>query len=149
MSNNKIETAIKEKMTGNKQESALKFINAICEIGITVEDTDCHDRWNFIFQNSADGFACCQLEDDGKFNIWIMLNFGVHDGDDDLKEFAWSHVVECPQPQWCNEKGCGRHKNTWVIYGKEYVNTCHAPLAFFAVDEEMLDKVKRLFLNIN
>ena len=66
--------------------------------------------------------------------------------ENELKEFTWSHVVNCPQklcePPYC--EGDNKSKNQWQIFGKNYESTCHSPLAFFGPDENALNNMKKL-----
>ena len=149
MTGKPIETAINEKLTGEAQENALKFVTTLQANGFSFEGWEDGDVAGWDPTYNGKGGGCIMIP--GELNIWLGLGWCFDDNssvDDDLKEFAWEHVVVCPQksckPPYC--EGDNHSKNRWQIFGKEFESTCHSPLAFFNPDSIKLEKIKRLLL---
>jgi len=142
-----IETAITEKLTGDKQRDALNFIASMRENGFSFEgwSDGKSEGWDPTYNGK--GFGCVLIDDVFMFFIGLDWDFG-HGGlieDDELKEFAWAHTTVCPQSV-CNPPHCENSKNRWQIFGKEYESVCHAPLQFFDLDAKALDNIVKLLL---
>jgi len=148
MSKKLIEEQIKEKLTGETQKNTLDFIDSMRENGFSFEGFDAGNegvRWTPTYKGV--GFGCVAVEDCFMFWIGLEWDFGSGDTvDAELKEFAWSHVVICPQEKYCKPPYCDGSKNRLQIFGREYESTCHAPLAFFGPDAEIFDNLKKLLL---
>jgi len=147
MSGKLIENAIKEKLTGEKQKNALDFIAAMREKGFSFEGWGSGDDvgWNPTYNGK--GFGCVLVSN--QFMFFIGLDWSFDDSgpaDDELKEFAWAHVVNCPQEKYCKPPHCENSKNRWQIFQKEFESTCHAPLAFFNLVAKKLENIKKLLL---
>ena len=149
MSDRLIESKIKEKLTCEIQENTLDFISFMYGNGFTFESFDAGSEigWNPIYKGK--GIGCAMISDE--FMFWLGLDWCFDDNgtiENELKEFTWSHVVNCPQkpcePPYC--EGDNKSKNQWQIFGKNYESTCHSPLAFFGPDENTLNNMKKLIL---
>ena len=151
-----IEDAIKEKLKGETQKTTLDFIVSMQKNGFSFEGFSAGGegvRWTPT--HKGEGFGCVAVED--CFMFWIGLVDWYSDDDnsvdDELKEFAWTHVVVCPQEKYCkppycqgDSQGNNHCKNRWQIFGKVHESTCHAPLAFFGPDAKALDNIAKLLL---
>jgi len=156
MSKNLIENVIHEKLTGETQKNALDLIAFMQENGFSFKDFASGNdiRWTPMYKGN--GIGCIAVAEESMLNdsnniaIWLGLecNFENDDTEDDeLKEFAWSHIVNCPQ-ELCKPPHCKGSKNRYKILGKEYESTCHAPLAFFELSDKSLENIKKLILMI-
>ena len=149
-----IENTINEKLTGEARKNALDFITFMRENEFSCDwsGVDNDILWTPAYK--GEGFGNITVapewskENDG-FILWIgpVCDFeNSGSADNDLKEFAWAHVVTCPQKKYCGEGYCGAGKNHWKIFGKEYESTCHAPLSFFNPDAKAFKHIKKLML---
>ena len=146
----KIEDKINVVLSGETQKNSLDFIAFMRTNGFSFEGFDMGDDevgWNPIFKEKSIG--CIMVSDQLMF--WLGLDWCFDDNgsvSDDLKDFTWSHVVNCPQepckPPYC--EGDNHSKNHWKIFEKEFESTCHSPLAFFGPDAKTLDNIKKLLL---
>lgn len=155
MSAIQIENAIKERLVGETQKHTLDFVAFMRKNEFSCEwfDAGC-DGWTPSYK--GEGFGTIMVapewsqEKDG-FILWLGLECvfdDIEQADDDLKEFAWAHVVICPQNNYCKPPYCENSKNHWKVFGREYESTCHAPLAFFNPDANTLENLKKLFVMI-
>jgi len=142
-----IETAIKEKLSGEKQQNALNFIASMQENGFSFEGWSDGDSEGWDPTYNGKGFGCVLVADDFMFFIGLDWDFGHNCAveDSELKKFAWAHTTICPQSP-CNPPYCENNKNPWQIFGKKYESTCHSPLQFIAPDAETLNNIKSLLL---
>jgi len=145
--NKELENAINDYFTGDAKENALDFTAFLSANDILLESNGDGRGWAVggIVGNS-NGFLMIDTAG-GRLAIWINnCDFpGGDSADDDLKAFAWAHVVNCPQEP-CVGGGCAEKHHRNVIFGREYDSTCHSPLAFFEPDAETLEGIKKLFL---
>jgi len=140
------EEAIKKALTGDAQRNALDFTAFLRENGLSLEKIDVPGGWNVYIKGINSAFVQV-FGDRNSFNV--VLHISTYDGespvDDDLKGFAWAHVVSCPQgcggPAFCDES-----QNRRTIFGKTYESTCQSPLAFIDPDAHDLIKVQELML---
>jgi len=152
MSNILIEDVIKEKLIGETQENILNFVAWMQENEFDFKNlrfigTELRGHASY----KSKGFASIMISD--QFVMWIGLSVKFHKTEDDeIKDLAWSHVVNCPQVEHdCNpphNRSCKRYHCRWKVFGKEFPSTCHAPLAFFGPDTEALEKLKKLLVLI-
>jgi len=142
----KIEDAIHAALSGDAQKNALAFAAFLRANDLSIEKIDVPGGWNV--NEGKINIAFVQIFGDrNEFNI--VLHISTYDGkspaDDGLKEFAWAHVVLCPQgcggPTFCNES-----QNRRTILGKEYESTCQSPLAFINPSAHDLIKAQKLIL---
>ena len=142
----KIEDAIHAALSGDAQKNALDFIAFLRANGLSLEKIDVPGGWNV--NEGKINIAFVQIFGDrNEFNV--VLHISTYDGespvDDDLREFAWAHVVLCPQgcgsPALCEES-----QNRRTILGKEYESTCQSPLAFINPGAHDLTKAQKLML---
>jgi len=146
----KIEDKINSTLGGEMQRNSLDFITFMRENGFSFDGFDIGNDevgWNPIFKEKSIG--CLMITD--KFMFWLGLDWCFDDTvsvDNELKEFVWKNVVNCPQepcePPYC--EGDNHSKNNWEIFGKEFKSTCHSPLAFIGPDVETFDNLKKLLL---
>lgn len=147
-----IENAIHERLTGEARINALDFVVFMHENEFTFEGFDLGHTvgWNPAY--SGKGIGCTMVSD--QFMFWLGLECEFDSSgpaDDELKDFAWAHVINCPQdlckPPYCQANdehpGC---KNRWGIFGRDYESTCHAPLAFVNPDAKAFENLKKLML---
>jgi hypothetical protein len=152
-----IEDGIREKLTGDPQKNALDLVAFMRENEFSFDafDMGSETGWNPTYKGK--GFGCVQIGNDNTLGFWLGLDWNFDDTgklaqhvDDDLKEFAWAHVVVCPQEKYCKPPYCQPNdehpgsRNRWQIFGKEYESTCHAPLAFFNPDAKAVENLKKL-----
>jgi len=126
-----LENAINASLEGDIQKNALDFAAFLEANEIMLESNGDGRGWAIggVVGNS-NGFMMVDCE--GKnLGIWINdCDFYSNDSTgDDLKEFAWTQVVNCPQ-EGCVGGGCAEQNHRNTIFGKEYESTCHSPLAF-------------------
>ena len=151
-----IENIINERLTGKAQKNALDLVVFMQENGFSFEGFNTgatHDgevRWTPTYK--GEGIGCVAVAEElmlaagVDIAIWLGLDCDFEDNgtvDDELKEFAWAHVVNCPQTP-CQPPYCENSKNKWKIFGKECESTCHSPLAFFEIDATSLENIKKL-----
>jgi len=150
MSGKLIESAIKEKLTGEKQKNALDFVASMQENGFSFNGWSDSDSEGWDPTYNGKGFGCVLVHDAFMFFIGLAWDCGRNniDVDDELKEFAWSSMTVCPQspcePPYC--QGENHSKNHWQIFGKQYESTCHSPLQFIDPDAKTLDNILKLLL---
>ena len=142
----KIEDQIKHGLNGDVQKNALDFANFLRTNNFSAEWNEKHDGWNVIYKGWNMVFSKV-ISDENVFAI--VFNTCDFDGDgpadDDVREFAWAHVVVCP-------RGCGSaticemSQKHIKVFGKEYENICVAPLECFNLDGKDLENAKRLML---
>jgi len=151
MPEKQIENVINEKLTGDAQQNALDLITFMRENGFSFEGFDAGNevRWDPVYNGRGVGCIAVaeerMLKEGVSIALWLGLDWRLDDmsADDELKEFAWAHVVNCPQGP-CNPPYCENSKNRWSIFGKAHESVCHAPLAFFKTDDEALGSIKKL-----
>ena len=142
------EAQIKRALTGEAQKNALDFAAFLRTNGLSLERLDDCDGWNVYIKGINSAFV--QFFGD-RNNFYVVLHISTYDGespvDDDLKEFAWAHVLLCPQgcggPAFCEES-----QNRRTIFGKEFESTCQSPLAFLNPDANEIKKVQKLMLTL-
>ena len=140
------EKQINAALTGDAQKNALDFAAFTRENELSLEKLDIPGGWNVYIKGINSAFV--QIFGD-RNNFNVVLHISTYDGespmDDDLKEFAWAHVVECPEgcggPKFCDES-----QNRRTIFGKEYESTCQSPLAFLNPDAHDLVTIQKLLL---
>jgi len=146
-SSNRIETVISESLKGDVQAATLDFITFAQEHGFSFEPFDAGSevRWHPVYQGKIVG--CVYVGE--VFVLWLGLDWSVDESsqaDEELKEFTWANIVNCPQsvckPPFC--QGENHSQNHWRIFDREFTSTCHAPLAFIAPDATALDYMKKL-----
>jgi hypothetical protein len=143
-----ITDVIKEKLTGEVQKHTLDFIFFMQENGFSFEGFDAGDegfRWTPVYNGK--GLGCVAITD--CFMFWVGLDWCFKDNgtvDNEMKSFINTHVVICPQEQYCKPPYCEGSKNHWQIFNDEYKSTCHSPLAFFSPDINTFELMKKLFL---
>ena len=141
-----IEEAINDTLRGDALQNALEFAAFLRANGLSLEKIDIPGGWNVYIRGINSAFVQI-FRDRNNFNV--VLHISTYDGespvDDELKEFAWAHVVLCPQgcggPAFCDES-----QNRRTIFGKEYDSTCQSPLAFIAPDANDLVNIQKLML---
>ena len=141
-----LEKEINKNLSGDIQKIALDwaaFLRAKDEL--SVEQLSC-GGWN-IYRKGINSAYMAFYRDRNAFDI--VLHISSYDGenpvDDDLKEFAWSHVVHCPQG--CGSSSfCEESRNRRTIFGKEYESLCQSPLHFSNPNVEELKKIQELLL---
>jgi len=142
----KFEAEIKKALTGGARQTALDFAAFLRANDLTLEKLDIPGGWNVYVKGINSAFVQIFRE---RNNFNVVLHISGYDGegpvDDNLKAFAWAHVVTCPEgcggPEFCNES-----QNRRTILGREYESTCQSPLAFLALEADDLAKVQTLLL---
>jgi len=175
MSTRLIEDVINEKLTGTTQAHSLDLIGFMQKNGFTFDGFDSGNdvRWTPTYKEF--GIGCIAVAEEAMLSggvsiaIWLGLDCGLDTGDisdEELKAFTWSKVVNCPQTEHGCDPGCmgeqlaeqatspphnrscEEYRNRWQVFGKEFENTCHSPLAIFNLDDESLANTKKLMLKI-
>jgi len=146
MSEQLIEEQIKAELSGDMQKNALDFAAFLQANDFSPKRNDEDDAWNIFYKETNIVFVKITRE---KNELAIVLNSCDFDGgnpaDNDLKEFAWSWVVFCPQ-------GCGApticemSRKRVTIFGKDYENICIASYEFFNPDTHELEIIKKLMI---
>jgi len=137
---------VRKKLKGGARKNALDFAAFLRVNDLSLEKIDVPGGWNVNAKNTNIAFVQI-FGDRNTFNV--VLHISTYDGenpiDDDLKAFAWAHVVLCPQgcgaPAFCEES-----QNRRTILGKEFESTCQSPLAFINPGADELIKVQQLML---
>jgi len=140
------EKQINAALTGGAQKNALDFAAFMRANGFSLEKLDIPGGWNVYIKGINSAFVQI-FRDRNNFNV--VLHISTYDGeipvDDDLKAFAWAHVVTCPEgcggPKFCDES-----QNRRTIFGKEYESTCQSPLAFLDLNAHDLINIQKLML---
>ena len=146
MAGKKIEDVMKNVLKGEAQENALNFISHVRKLNesgvfpINMNDENDESGWNvdglgFIVVTGGEDFP-------GPWAMWLMAeNIGEHtqNTEDDIKEFAWSHVSPCGS--------CGGDCSpgtTTKVFGKTFENVCQHNLMFVNPDSEAVRNMKRI-----
>ena len=156
MSGKIIEVVINEKLVGKIQKNALELVTFMQDQGISFEgfDDGSNIRWTPTYRGR--GIGCVAVAEElmlsagVSFALWLGLDCEFENectADNELQEFVTAHVVNCPQGL-CKPPYCENNRNSWTIFGREYESTCHAPLAFFTLDDDVLENIKKLVLLI-
>jgi len=156
-----IEDIINEKLTGDAQARALSLVGFMRDNGFTLDGFESGNdvRWTPAYK--GDSFGCIAIAEDAMLSsgvsiaIWFGLGCGLEksvSADDELKNFTWSKVVNCPQTEYgCDpphNRSCEEYRNRWQVFGKEFESTCHSPLAIFNLDDKSLANIRKLLLLI-
>ena len=142
-----LEDAINNALKGSMRENALSFSAFLRENGIPLYSNGDGRGWAIggVVGNSG-GYM---MVDDSGGNLGIWINDcdfkDAGTASEGLKEFAWAHVVNCPQEP-CVNGGCAEKNHRNVVFGREYESTCHSSLAVLNPDAETLENAKMLFL---
>ena len=147
-----IESAIREKLTGEVQRDTLDFVAFMRKNGFTFEYFDLGHTVGWNPALNGVGIGCAMISD--QFMFWLGLECEYESGgpaEDELKEFAWAHAVVCPQenckPPYCiADEEHPASRNRWQIFGRAYESTCHAPMAFFGPDAKAFANLRKLML---
>jgi len=141
----KIEQEIKNGLSGDTQKNALDFAAFLRANNFALEWNDEHGGWHIISEGRIIVFSKV-IGDENVFAIvFNTCDFGDGPADEDVKAFAWAHVVICPQ-------GCGgpaiceMSQKRVTIFGREFENVCIAPLECFNLDADELKKAQKLML---
>jgi len=144
MSDKRIEDVISSVLTGDTQKNALEFIAHIRAIGDAENfSITAHDESGFVISNM--GYMMVNGSDDfpGPWTIWVEANnLGEHSktpADENIKEFAWSHVSPCGS---CGGK-CSPGTST-KIFGKVFENVCQNYLMFTNPNTDAVDYMKKI-----
>ena len=143
---NLFEAQINAALTGDAQKNALDFAAFLRANDMSLEKIDVPGGWNVYIKGINSAFVQI-FSDRNEFNVVLHISTynGESPADDELKAFAWVHIVLCPQG--CGGPAfCGESQNRRTIFGKEYESTCQSPLAFLAPDAHDLKKVQKLML---
>lgn len=158
MSEQRIEDAIKEKLSGDAQKNASDFVAYMRENEMTPEWNG--GIWICGYQNKPVCVVYVSGDEQmpGPWTIWHSGydskytpddipagedadKIGLNDltADEPLKEIAWAHI------NICGSCGCGRQPGRRTsVFGKEFDNVCTSTLAFTNPDAETLTYVKKL-----
>ena len=146
-----IEDAIRERLTSEVQKDVLNFIASSQESGVSYVGFDEEGGgWDPVHEK-RNIHGCVLVKDQFMFFIGIDCQLDeITQLDDELKEFACSHMTICPQsickPPYC--QGDNHSNNQYIIFGKEYESTCHSPLQFIGLDADKLNMLSKLLLAI-
>jgi len=147
MSNNVFEEKINTALSGDTLKNALDFVAFLqANDDFLAEPCEGADGWNIYRKGINSAYAAFNGD---KNNFDIVLHINSYDGeepvDDDLKKFAWSHVIICPQG--CGKTTfCGESKIHNKIFEKEYERICQSPLYFPTPNADEMKKVQKLLL---
>ena len=147
MSNKIFEEKIKQALSGDTLKNALNFVAFLqTNDDFSAEPCEGADGWNIYRKGINSAYAALNSD---KNNLDIVLHINTYDGeepvDDDLKEFAWTHVIICPKG--CGKTTfCGESKINNKIFEKEYERICQSPLYFPNPDADEMKMVQRLLL---
>ena len=155
MSEKRIENIINEKLTGETQSNMLNLVTFMRENGFSFDGDGAW--WTPKYGDDPVGAIAIALDEMIAANIsiaiWSSLDWNMGDistDDNELKEFTWSHVVNCPQVNMgCNpphNRSCKNYHNRVVFFGKKFESTCHSPLAFLELSDNSLENIKKLML---
>jgi hypothetical protein len=147
MSNKVFEDKIKATLSGNILNNALDFV-AFLQANEDLLAAPCEgaDGWNIYVKGINSAYVSFSGE---KNNFDIVLHINTYDGeepvDDELKEFAWAHVIICPKG--CGSSTfCGSSKLNEKIFEKEYERICQSPLYFPNPSCNEMKMVQKLLL---
>jgi hypothetical protein len=147
MTNETFEKKINTTLSGDTLKTALDFVAFLHENdGFSAEPCEGTEGWN-IYRNGINSAYIALGSDTNKIDVVLHINTygGEESVDDDLKEFAWSHVIICPQG--CGKKVfCGESKINNKIFEKEYERICQSPLYFSNPTINEMKKVQKLLL---
>ena len=153
MSKKIIEDVIKNVLKGDAQKNALELIAHIRanedagKFSISMYDDENESAWGGLTVSNL-GYIVVTGSDDfpGPWTMWMEadnLGEGLETlADENLKEFAWSHVSPCGN---CGAHGgqCAPGKHT-RIFGKDFENTCQANLIFINPNAETVEGMKKI-----
>ena len=138
---------INKNLEGDAQRNALDYINFLCENELSaIHQSDSTWGFDYLGENLSVVDIAGHMGPGGWVIYWGANEPSEPKGfkiDDDLKEFAWTHVGVCGQPSGkCgNSVSCGAN---WKIFGKDFGLVCHAPLIFNNPDTDKIIKIKKL-----
>lgn len=152
MSENRLEEAVRERLSGNNLENALDFAAFMRANGLSPEFHDSGDGWSIMRGNQSIGFILVNGAEEapGPWTIW----FNSCDFDDSrpvdeaVKETAWAHACICGHfSSGGKECGCGDQPGfRRTIFGRVFENRCHSPLMFLYPDARTLKDIQELLL---
>lgn len=135
-----IESAIREKLTGDAQINALNYVAFLeenCIDRLLFEDAWCYADGSVLYIDGGDSVP-------GPWTIWADCppsDIAHFPADEHLKEFAWKYANTCGQ---C---GCGAQPGLRkILFGKSFENICTATLMFTDPDSADLESIKKLAL---
>ena len=147
MSNKVFEAKISSALSGDTLKNALDFVDFLqTNDDFSIEPCEGADGWN-VYRK---GINSAYIAFDGEKNTFnIVLHINTYDGeesvDDNLKEFAWSHVIICPQG--CGKTTfCGESKMHNKIFEREYERICQSPLYFPNPTINEMKNIQKLLL---
>ena len=146
MANKRIEDVIQKVLTGDAQKNALDFIAHLRagdepeKFTIVMNDENDESGWSathlgFIVITGSDDFP-------GPWTMWLEANNLGESGapvDEDVKEFAWTHVSPCGS---CGGT-CSPGTST-KVFGKGFENVCQHNLMFTNPDAEAVAYMKKI-----
>ena len=147
MLDNGFEEKINAALSGDTLKNAQDFMAFLrANDDLSAEPCEGTDGWNIYVKGINSAYVAF---DGDKNNFDIVLHINTYDGDepvdDDLKEFAWAHVIICPQG--CGSPTfCGESKMHNTIFEKEYERICQSPLYFPNPDAAEIKMVQKLLL---
>jgi len=133
-------------LIGNTLDNALDFV-AFLQGNDALSVEPCGpDGWNIYVKDINSAYVTLDGE---KNTLDIVLHINTYDGEqpvnDELKEFAWAHILVCPKG--CGKtEFCGQSKMNNKIFEKEYERICQSPLYFPNPTADELKKVQKLLL---
>ena len=140
----KFENEINNSLSGDKLKIAKDFLTRMKTNGMTA-----HAEHVGAFEYKGQ-WVCiaCIIPMDGEPTMVIFDNpltkhFDEFQLDEQLKEFAWTHINVCTS---CGgSSGCGSQPGlTKTILGKEFNNLCTSEVAFWNPDAEALGKILQM-----
>ena len=151
--NLQIEEEINEKLTGDLQKNALKFIEFLKTKDMTVDAVH-----SSVFRYHGEAVCVVVLHPNYDENLGWNVYLGDYDSsicsgdyenfpiDEQLKEFAWTHKHTCGHFLSNGEVcGCGNQPGkSFKILGKEFDNICTSLMWFGNADGETLEKLMKL-----
>ena len=143
--NRTIEDQIRSGLSGDVQKNALGFAAFLRANDFSLEWNEQHELWS-IFCKDKNIVGSKVIGDENVFAIvFNTCDFGDGPADDDVKEFTWAHMVNCPNG-CCGPKICEMSVKHRTVFGKEYSNTCVAPMECFNLGADELLKAQTLML---
>jgi len=133
--------------SGGALKNALDYVAFLRENGFSIEWNIKHNGWNVKKKKAYPAFLNVGGGSGDTNDFGIVFNSGDFKGpaDDDLKEFAWAHVLVCPSGCGGTEI-CEMSQKRISVFDRDFENVCIAPLDFWNLGEEELEKAKKLIM---
>jgi len=154
MSEQNMETIIKQSLTGDAQQNALELSAFMDENGVScMRSTGGYwaDKIYFVC-NYNDQSVCYISINEHENNTWYITGDDSGDAwyenvvlDESIKEIAWQNIDICTNYDSCRSCGNPGKMSRKKIFGKEFDNVCPVTIKFTNPDAKAVECMKAVF----